>query len=108
MYLQNKYTKWYYSIVSLAKARDTNINQYLEKHHIIPRSMEGSNNKDNIVALTGREHFVCHVLLTKMTSGVAHYKMVHAAIGMKRARKYQERYINSRLYETIKKERGLS
>lgn len=103
-FLENKYTKWYYNIVSRATARDKNINLYLEKHHIVPRSIGGSNDKDNIVALTGREHFICHVLLTKMTSGVAHYKMVHAAIGMKRARKYQERYINSRLYETIKKE----
>jgi hypothetical protein len=39
-----------------------------------------------------------------MTTGQAHYKMLYAAAGMKRARKYQSRYVNSRLYETIKKE----
>lgn len=105
-FLQNKYTIWYYNIISRAKSRDknTNTNVYFEKHHIVPQSLGGNNSKDNIATLTGREHFICHILLTKMTSGVQNYKMIHAAIGMKRARNYQARYINSRLYEHIKKE----
>ena len=39
---------------------------YYEKHHIVPRSMGGSNKKSNLVDLTAREHYVCHRLLTKM------------------------------------------
>jgi hypothetical protein len=49
---------------------------YVEKHHIIPRCMNGANTKNNIVLLTAREHFICHVLLTKMTDGQSHYKLV--------------------------------
>lgn len=76
MYLQNKYTKWYYSIIDRAVGRT--IDGYSERHHIIPRSLGGSNQKNNVVRLTGREHFVCHWLLTKMTTGSDHQKMIYA------------------------------
>lgn len=39
---------------------------YTEKHHIIPKSIGGSDLKENLVCLSAREHFVCHYLLTKM------------------------------------------
>lgn len=69
MFKTNKYTKWYYDIVTYAKLQlgRTKNNGYFENHHIIPRSMGGTNNKDNMVMLTAREHFICHMLLTKMT-----------------------------------------
>lgn len=37
---------------------------YYESHHIIPRCLGGSNEKDNRVLLTGREHYIIHKLLT--------------------------------------------
>jgi hypothetical protein len=37
---------------------------YYEHHHIIPRCLNGTDEKSNLVLLTGREHFVCHKLLT--------------------------------------------
>ncbi len=104
IFLDNKYNKCYYSIINRAKSRGLSIEGYSEKHHILPRSLGGSDNDENLVRLTGREHFICHILLTKMTIGRAKYSMIHAAIGMKRARDYQDRYINSRLYEIIRKE----
>lgn len=64
MYLQNKYTRWYYNIVNNAQARLANTT-YIEKHHIVPKSLGGNNLKNNIVSLTAREHYICHVLLTK-------------------------------------------
>lgn len=102
MYLSNKYTIWYYSIIEYAKNQSTT--GYKEKHHIIPRSLGGSNSKNNLVNLTARQHFICHILLTKMVQGPAKHKMIRAAMGMKRSRKYQDRYINSRLYESVRKE----
>lgn len=36
-----------------------------EEHHILPRSMKGSNKKQNLIFLTYREHFIAHVLLAK-------------------------------------------
>ena len=34
-----------------------------EIHHILPRSMGGSDDSENLVALTPREHFIAHKLL---------------------------------------------
>lgn len=102
-FIENKYTKIYYKIIYSALNRP-NILSYSENHHIVPKSLGGCNKKDNLVRLTAREHFICHILLVKMTFGNNKKKMIHAAIGMKRSRNYQNRYVNSRLYESIKKE----
>lgn len=42
--------------------------QYFEFHHIFPKSLfpQYENFKQNLVALTAREHFFCHELLTKI------------------------------------------
>jgi hypothetical protein len=98
--LTNKYSKLYYKITSNAKQRITE--GYTELHHIIPQSMGGSNDKENLVNLTAREHFICHWLLVKMTEGTDRSKMLYALNGMKAENKYQERYhtkITARVYE---------
>lgn len=43
-------------------------NQYFEFHHILPKSLypKWIKRKSNMVALTAREHFFCHQLLTKI------------------------------------------
>lgn len=64
------------SIVNSAKNRTTN--QYTETHHIIPKSIGGSNDSNNLVELTAKEHYVCHMLLVKMLEGENKQKMVYA------------------------------
>lgn len=76
MFIDNKYTKWYYNIVATAKI-NSKIG-YVEKHHIIPKSLGGKHNKENLVLLSAREHYVCHKLLTKMVTDNAKYKMLEA------------------------------
>jgi hypothetical protein len=103
----NKYEKWYTSITENAKNRV--IIGYTERHHIIPRSLDGTDEKYNLVDLTAREHFICHWLLTKMYTGEARSKMIYALNGMKRTNKEQERYetpITSRVYAQLKEEFG--
>lgn len=39
---------------------------YCERHHIVPRSMGGNDDADNIAVLTAREHFIIHWLLWKI------------------------------------------
>jgi hypothetical protein len=98
--LTNKYSKLYYKITSNAKQRITE--GYTELHHIIPQSMGGSNDKENLVELTAREHFICHWLLIKMTEGKDRSKMLYALNGMKAENRYQQRYhtkITARVYE---------
>lgn len=77
MYLDNKYTTWYFNIINKSKTRI--LDGYFEIHHILPKCLGGKNNSENLVKLTAREHFICHLLLTKMTTGANKAKMVHAA-----------------------------
>lgn len=65
-----------------------------EKHHIIPKHLGGSNKKENLVKLTLREHFVCHLLLAKIHGG----GMWFAAWIMSNSGKY-----GSRKYAFIRK-----
>jgi hypothetical protein len=101
--LTNKYSKTYFAITSNAKQRITE--GYTELHHIIPQSMGGSNDKENLVELSAREHFICHWLLIKMTEGKDRSKMLYALNGMKAENRYQQRYntkITARVYETYR------
>jgi len=104
-FLQNKYTRWYYMIVDCAKLRKLPADQYAEKHHIVPRSLGGGNDRDNLVTLTAREHFICHWLLTKMVSEKKQkYQMWNAfSCMLYRSRPDQARYkVSSKIFESIK------
>lgn len=102
MFLDNKYSRWYYQIIKHAKTRV--LEGYIEKHHIIPKSLNGLDTTENIVSLTAKEHFICHLLLTKMVNGSAKYKMHKAALLMaNRVGPGQQRYkITSRVYKILK------
>jgi hypothetical protein len=52
-----------------------------------------------MVELTAREHFICHLLLPKMTSGSAYHKMLYAYIIMSGRRVY-----NSNKYAFYRRE----
>ena len=43
-FANNKYTRWYYQIIENAKFR-VKTEEYFEKHHIVPKSLGGSNYK---------------------------------------------------------------
>lgn len=103
-FIKNKYTIWYYLIIEFAKKRHNTT--YIEKHHIIPTCLGGKNTKDNIVELLPREHYICHLLLTKMTDGQAKYKMAFALSMMHKVKNIGAgRYIPSnRLYDYARKE----
>lgn len=79
MFKENKYTNTYYNLISTAAEKDRSKSEnYYESHHIIPRSLGGSNEKSNLVLLTPREHYIAHLLLTKMCEGNFKYKMIWA------------------------------
>jgi len=77
MFEQNDYLKEYYDIIENNKITDIKT-QYCEKHHIIPKSLGGSDKKENIVYLSAIDHFRCHKLLTKFTTGTVNGKMWNA------------------------------
>ena len=39
--------------------------EYHERHHIIPKCMDGTNDEENLIDLFAREHFIAHKLLAK-------------------------------------------
>jgi len=111
MFIENKYSHYYYSIVARAKSR--NLKGCKDRHHVIPKSFYKIRNKtgwldgnpdssDNLVNLTLREHYICHLLLTKFTIGVANQKMWYALNRLiNRKTGYQIK--SSRMYEHIRK-----
>lgn len=107
MYLPNKYTAWYNRII--ARARCRKINGYSENHHIIPKSLGGGATKENLVSLTAREHFICHLLLTKMTTGRDRSKMVYAFhLMLHMSSSNQRRHnVSSKLYTRLREERSI-
>lgn len=107
IFIKNKYAKIYLSLVKKAKERSKDDSTYYERHHIFPKSLfpKYSNLKKhswNGVLFTGREHYVAHLLLIKMTSGTARRKMVFALKAM-RMNKFNARH-SSKMYEFYKKE----
>lgn len=104
LFISNKYTTVYFKIISAAQIRDP-LSGYVEKHHIIPKSLGGTNSKDNIVALSAREHFICHWLLTKMTADqYSQFKMCKAFVCMLYMDTSDKRYkISGKMFENIKK-----
>ncbi len=73
------YESIYHSICSNRQANKPPGGVYCERHHIIPRCAGGNDEASNLVVLTGREHFVCHWLLTKIYKGTAfERKMIYA------------------------------
>jgi len=86
------YQQAYDNIILNAKQRATQ-QEMCEIHHIVPRSLGGSNKKENLVKLFLREHLICHLLLAKIYGG----GMLHAALMMTSFGKY-----NSRSYKWVR------
>lgn len=95
------YKKLYDQIIE--RRREHVPSGYTESHHVIPKSLGGDDDSNNVVILTAREHFICHYLLTKMYQPTSRewYKMLHAFCVMN-AFDGRERYLNSKLYESQK------
>lgn len=102
MFLPNKYSKWYEMLV--AKRRLNVPIGYSEIHHIVPKSLGGTNRKDNLVRLTAREHFIAHRLLVRMVEGDARRKMVFALhVTLRAGRNKAEKYLpSSRTYARVR------
>lgn len=50
----------------IERGRHRVLTGYQERHHIIPRCMGGSDDRENLVGLTPEEHLVAHLLLVRI------------------------------------------
>lgn len=61
----NRYLKFIESLKSQT------LDGYCEVHHIVPKSLGGTNDKSNLISLTARQHYIAHWMLWKALGGVA-------------------------------------
>ena len=107
--------KLYTKIITKAKSqnrtrlkKDNKEYIYYEKHHILPKSIypEYSKLSDNVwnsVLLTAREHFICHLLLVNHYRKIGDRSNWHKMSLAVSKLKCNNKYYNSRLYETVRK-----
>lgn len=95
------YRKHYEALMSRGKTARTG---YLEKHHITPKCMGGTDESDNLVLLTPEEHFVAHQLLIKMFP--ENPKLVLAAYMMTCSPHANGSRMNNKLFGWLRQEMG--
>ena len=77
--------------------------EYCERHHIVPKCLGGTDEKDNLIDLFAREHFVAHKLLALENPDnkglqYAWWMMAHGVVNEE-----QDRYECTQLeYEEVK------
>lgn len=103
--METKYKKYYNELIEKAQKRSLK-NSYFETHHIIPRCLGGSNDKDNLVDLTAREHYVAHLLLVKIYPN--EYGLVKAANMMSTFSEFNNERIKNRRYSWLKEKFSLA
>jgi hypothetical protein len=110
IYIPNKYSNTYFAIVnrSFSENRSRKDSRIYEQHHIIPKSCGGSDEPNNLVLLTPKEHYICHRLLPKMVKSKSHYeKMIYALWCLINGNGHSERYSPSgKIYQQIKEEQS--
>lgn len=89
------YTKHYNLLVERARTRK--LDSYVEKHHVLPRCLDGDDSAENIVELTAEEHFLAHELLVKIYPGVK--GLLYALVVMSEKNKFS----TNKLYGWIRK-----
>ena len=94
------YQKVYDQIIDRAKTRQ--IEGYVEKHHIIPKCLGGNNEQGNLVKLTAREHFICHMLLCEMYPNSDKLKQALWLMSIGKQSKNVKIKINGRIYQKLK------
>ncbi len=92
------YEKIYYQIIRRAKSRI--LEGYKEQHHVIPRCMGGTDDTENLVDLTAKEHFICHKLLVEIYPNNTSIKYAFNMM----CNRFKQFSISSRHYHEIKQQ----
>lgn len=77
---------------------------YIENHHIIPRSFNGTNNKNNLIKLGARQHYIAHLLLARATNSPKMIKALHKMVYSTTGDVQRDYKITSRVYAYIREE----
>jgi len=93
------YFNRYLKTVGMLKNREFKEEEVFEKHHLVPKSLGGSNDPENILRIPARWHYHLHFCLWKCFSG----KMGIAFSNMTYTRGFQEK-LNAKQYELMQKD----
>lgn len=97
------YQKIHDQIIERAKTRQ--LEGYKEKHHIIPKCLGGTDDLENIVNLTAREHFIVHKLLCEIYPDNDSLIYAYWMMANNTSNKFYERkyYVSGKDYERAKR-----
>ena len=95
---------WYLNVYNsiILNSRSHRELDYKESHHIVPRCVGGTDDPSNIVDLTAREHFLCHLLLCEIYPNESKLKYALFLMAIGKNKKLIKYKINNRLYERLK------
>ncbi len=96
------YSSTYDDLIARAVGRSRR--GYMERHHIVPKCMGGSDCKENLVYLTAKEHFIAHKLLVRIYPNV--YGLRQALIAMGRLGEFKSRIVASDRQRAAELRRG--
>ncbi len=85
----------------IGSLRGQSVDGYAEVHHIVPRSLGGSDDADNLIKLTARQHYIAHWMLARALGGSAS----RAFFMMSNFGKYGQ--VNSTTYQIARQEYAL-
>ena len=63
------YKRIYDDFIKDRREKETALEGYTERHHIVPRSFGGGDEPSNLIRLTPEDHFFAHLLLAKIHGG---------------------------------------
>ena len=75
---------------------------YVEKHHILPRCLGGTNDKENLIELYPEEHYLAHLLLCKIYPG--NQKLLYAAMNMTTGSMINNGKRNNKVYGWLRRQ----
>jgi len=84
IFIDNEYLDKYIAICQLAKTPQYILQDFYQKHHIVPRSyfklhsIPIDSTSNNVVKLNYCDHILCHYYLAKCTIGDFNYRMIRA------------------------------
>lgn len=109
-FIDNKYYKCYVNLIT-KYSKNIISDGYTENHHILPKSLSGSNDVGNIITIPARVHYILHHLLIKFTQSNDKAKMcfaLHCFFHLKsRYRKlptFKSTSSSSKIYQLCKEE----
>ena len=90
----------YHTFIDSCKSQQLAEDAYTELHHIVPRCLGGSDDSNNLIRLTARQHWTAHWMLCRAYPDNS--LLAYAFYMMSHIRRYGGHIISSRQYELLK------